>query len=43
MEIPFDKEIARIYSEGRVLTEENINYRIQFLDLMERINQITKN
>jgi len=42
MEIPFDEEIARIYSEGRILTEENVNYRGQFLDLIERINHITK-
>ena len=43
MEIPFDKEIARIYSEGRVLTEENINYMTQFWDLIKRINHITRN
>jgi MinD superfamily P-loop ATPase len=42
MEIPFDEEIARIYSEGRILTDENVNYRGQFLDLIERINHITK-
>jgi MinD superfamily P-loop ATPase len=42
MEIPFDEEIAHIYSEGRILTEENVNYRGQFLDLIERINHITK-
>jgi len=44
MEIPFDKEIARIYSEGRLLVEEKKEYRIQFTDLTEKIDQIvTKN
>jgi MinD superfamily P-loop ATPase len=43
MEIPFDEEIARIYSEGRILTKENINYRNQFLDLIKRINHTMKN
>lgn len=43
MEIPFDKEIARIYSGGRILTEDNVNYRNQFLDLIKKINQIIKN
>jgi len=39
MEIPFDEEIARIYSEGRILTDENVNYRGQFLDLAKKIYQ----
>jgi len=43
MEIPFNEEIARIYSEGRILTEDNVNYRNQFLDLMKGINHIIKN
>jgi MinD superfamily P-loop ATPase len=43
MEIPFNKEIARIYSEGRLLTEENMNYMTQFWDLIKRINHITRN
>lgn len=43
MEIPFDEEIAHIYSEGRILTEDNVNYRNQFLDLITRINHIIKN
>lgn len=42
MEIPFDEEIARIYSEGRLLTEENINYMTQFWDLIKRINHISR-
>jgi MinD superfamily P-loop ATPase len=42
MEIPFDREIARIYSQGHLLVEENINYRSQFLDLLRTIIQITE-
>jgi MinD superfamily P-loop ATPase len=42
MEIPFDREIARIYSQGHLLVEENINYRTQFLDLLKTINHLTK-
>ena len=42
MEIPFNREIARIYSEGHLLVEENIIYRTQFLDLLKTINHLTK-
>jgi MinD superfamily P-loop ATPase len=42
LEIPFDREIARIYSEGHLLVEENIIYRTQFLDLLKTINHLTK-
>jgi MinD superfamily P-loop ATPase len=42
MEIPFDREIARVYSQGHLLVEENINYRTQFLDLLKTINHLTK-
>ena len=42
LEIPFDREIARIYSEGHLLVEENIIYRTQFLDLLKTINHFTK-
>lgn len=35
MEIPFDKEIARIYSEGRLLAEVIPAYRIQFMKLLD--------
>ena len=41
MEIPFDREIASIYSQGRLLVDENINYRTQFLKLLETIDHIT--
>ncbi len=37
MEIPFDREIARIYSEGRLLAKEREDYRKRFLGLAERI------
>jgi MinD superfamily P-loop ATPase len=30
LEIPFDREIARIYSEGGLLVEEKPAYQIQF-------------
>ena len=42
MEIPFDREIARIYSEGHLLVEDNINYKTQFLDLLKTIDHLTK-
>ncbi len=41
MEIPFDKEIARIYSEGLLLAEENTAYRHQFMNLLTRIKYLT--
>lgn len=37
MEIPFDTEIARIYSEGKLLVEENSTYLEQFLNLYKTI------
>ncbi|MBN1144009.1 MAG: ATP-binding protein [Bacteroidales bacterium] len=39
MEIPFDKEIARIYSEGRLLAEVADGYQERFLVLSEKIKQ----
>ena len=41
MEIPFDREIAGIYSNGHLLVEEKINYETQFLDLLKTINHLT--
>jgi MinD superfamily P-loop ATPase len=41
MEIPFDKEIARLYSEGRLLAEEKPTYRIQFIGLLKEIIGLT--
>jgi MinD superfamily P-loop ATPase len=37
MEIPFDKEIARLYSEGLLLAEEKPIYRHQFISMLGRI------
>jgi len=37
LEIPFDKEIARIYSEGHILVNENPTYEALFRNLLERI------
>ena len=42
MEIPFDREIARIYSEGRLLTEEQPIYRQQFMELLNAIEEVRK-
>jgi len=37
MEIPMDREIARIYSEGRLLVDEKNEYQQQFTGLVKRI------
>ena len=42
MEIPFDGEIARIYSEGRLLTIEQPAYRQQFIELLNAIEEVRK-
>ncbi|MDX9881634.1 MAG: ATP-binding protein [Prolixibacteraceae bacterium] len=39
MEIPFDREIARIYSVGRVLSEENPEYEKRFAELLKNIKK----
>jgi len=39
MEIPFDKEIARVYSEGNILVEGNHNYNNLFLKLLKTIGK----
>ena len=38
-EIPFDKEIARIYSEGKLIAEENPTFRTQFIELLKNIEK----
>jgi len=43
MEIPFDREIARIYSEGRLITEEKDIYRTQFIGLLGTIENLINN
>ncbi len=40
MEIPFDREIARIYSEGRLLAQENPFYQVQFKELFKTIKRL---
>ncbi len=37
LEIPFDRDIARIYSQGKCLTEEIQSYRETFLSLLKSI------
>lgn len=37
LEIPMDREIARIYSEGRLLVDEKPEYQQQFADLLHKI------
>jgi len=40
MEIPFDKNIARIYSRGELVVEKMPEYKDKFLDLFDRINHL---
>ena len=42
MEIPFDREIARIYSEGLLLAEEKPAYQLQFRELLKTIEKLVK-
>lgn len=43
MEIPFDKEIARIYSEGKLLVEQDQKYFDKFIKLLRTIeDKLTK-
>jgi MinD superfamily P-loop ATPase len=42
LEIPFDREIARIYSEGKLLAEEKPAYQLQFKQLLNAIEKIVK-
>jgi len=39
LEIPFNREIARIYSEGRLLAEEKLAYQLQFKQLLKAIEK----
>jgi len=39
LEIPFDREIARIYSEGKILVRENLHYREVFNHLLQTIEK----
>ncbi len=40
MEIPFNKEIARIYSEGHILSEVKPSYSQHFISLFNRIKEL---
>lgn len=42
MEIPFDREIARIYSEGHLLAEEKPAYQLQFIELLKTIENLLR-
>ncbi len=42
MEIPMDREIARIYSEGGLLVDEKPEYQQQFADLLNKIIHLNK-
>ena len=42
MEIPFDREIARIYSEGLLLVEEKPAYQLKFMELLKTIEKLVK-
>lgn len=39
LEIPFDREIAKIYSEGRMLVDEKPEYQLLFLELLKNIEK----
>ncbi|HRW94953.1 MAG TPA: ATP-binding protein [Bacteroidales bacterium] len=43
MKIPFDKNIARIYSQSRLLVREDPSYEARFLDLLKTIEGSCKN
>jgi MinD superfamily P-loop ATPase len=42
LEIPFDREIALIYSEGRLLAEEKPAYQLQFKQVLKAIEKSVK-
>lgn len=43
MEIPFDRDIARTYSEGRLLVKDNPTFLPAFMDLLQNIeNRLNK-
>ncbi len=42
MEIPMDREIARIYSEGRMLVDEKPEFQVQFTGLLKAIEKHLK-
>ena len=42
MEIPFDKEIARIYSKGQMVVDKLPEYKVKFQDLFRKIEQLVE-
>lgn len=42
LEIPFDREIARIYSEGRLLAEEKPEFQLQFQQVLKTVESLVK-
>jgi len=43
MELPFNVNIAKIYSEGKLITDELPDYKTEFFDLTNKINDVIKN
>ncbi len=42
MAIPFDKEIARIYSNGQMVVDKLPEYKVKFQDLFRKIEQLVE-
>ena len=43
MEVPFDRSIAELYSEGKLIASENQEYQVQFLGLYHKIKILANN
>lgn len=43
MEIPFDKKIAQIYSNGKMIIDEMPEYKVKFQALFKKIERIVEN
>jgi len=37
MEIPFDKEIAKLYSDGKIIVKEKPEIKQMYIDMFEKI------
>jgi MinD superfamily P-loop ATPase len=42
MKIPYDRQIAELYSKGVPFIEEMLGWKKEFLNLWARIREITK-
>ena len=42
LEVPFDREIARIYSEGELLTEKKPEFQLQFKQVLKTVESLVK-